>query len=153
VEAFRDAALVAAAATHELRRAVLRGGDPSAVVTFEGDDEPTTFHLALLDDEGEVPLAVATFLARPTPVRPGGRATQLRGMAVAARQQGRGLGATLLAAGVALARARGDEVLWANARDTAVGFYERLGWSVAGEGFVDATTGLPHHVVLLDLTA
>jgi hypothetical protein len=40
-------------------------------------------------------------------------------------------------------------VVWAKARDTALGFYLRLGWVVVGEGFV--YNGLPHHTAVLDL--
>jgi hypothetical protein len=43
-------------------------------------------------------------------------------------------------------------VLWANARDTALGFYVSYGMHVVGDGFV-ATPGLPHHVVVLDLVS
>jgi hypothetical protein len=39
-------------------------------------------------------------------------------------------------------------VVWANARDRALAFYEREGFVVVGDGFVDATTQLPHHVVV-----
>jgi hypothetical protein len=42
-------------------------------------------------------------------------------------------------------------VLWAKARDTAVGFYERLGMHAEGDGYVTPDTGLPHHTVILDL--
>ena len=46
------------------------------------------------------------------------------------------------------ARNRGAEVLWANGRDTALGFYERIGFRVDGDGFVDDEMHLEHHVVL-----
>ena len=49
-------------------------------------------------------------------------------------------------------RAAGYTVLWANARDTALGFYERVGMHVEGNGYVTTETGLPHHTVVLDLT-
>ena len=39
-------------------------------------------------------------------------------------------------------------IVWANARDAALRFYERHGFAVHGDGFVDATTQLPHHVVV-----
>jgi hypothetical protein len=41
--------------------------------------------------------------------------------------------------------------VWANARDSALGFYERAGFTVAGDGFVTDDTRLPHHAVVLDL--
>ena len=47
--------------------------------------------------------------------------------------------------------AGGTEVLWCNARDSAAGFYDRLGFEVVGEGFVLPESGFAHHVMLRDL--
>jgi predicted GNAT family N-acyltransferase len=43
----------------------------------------------------------------------------------------------------------GARRLWANGRDTALGFYERFGFRVVGDGIV--LSGLPHHRIELDL--
>jgi len=132
---------------HDLRRAVLRTGTPSDDVEFPGDDDPATVHLAICDEQG-TPIAAATWLSHESPDAAGAAALQLRGMAVAAPWRGRGLGALLLAAGVALARERGADVVWANARDTALGFYRAHGFEVVGDGFMTTDTCLPHHRVL-----
>ena len=79
-------------------------------------------------------------------------AWQLRGMAVAPEVQGSGVGGMLLDEGVRIARKAGATLLWANGRDTAVGFYERQGWKVVGDGFVYGPAGLPHHLVVLYLS-
>ena len=42
----------------------------------------------------------------------------------------------------------GKVLVGATARDRALAFYEREGFEVVGDGFVDATTQLPHHVVV-----
>jgi hypothetical protein len=71
-------------------------------------------------------------------------AWQLRGMATDSRQQGRGLGRQLWHA--AAAEAHRDEpgrLIWCNARTSAVGFYEKLGWRVVSEPFDVPTVG-PH---------
>lgn len=141
---------LAAPETHALRRLVLRNGDPQAEVAWVEDLGDGAFHLGLRDGEGAV-VAVGTFLPRETPYRPGILAYQLRGMAVSPEVQGLGLGGVLLRAGIDRVRQRGAQVLWANARDTAIGFYERHGMTVVGDGFVTDATGLPHHVVILDL--
>ncbi len=135
---------LAAAATHGLRRAVLREARPDAVVSFDGDDEPDTVHLGIVDGTGEL-VGVSSWMWRPCPIEPGRRDRQLRGMAVDTTIQGRGFGAVLLAAGVERASAAGATTIWANARDTALGFYGRNGFETIGDGYVDATTGLPHH--------
>ena len=138
---------LAAADTHPLRAAVLRNDTPSRDVVLDGDDEPTTVHLGVRADDGRV-VAVSTWLVRPYAEDPAVPAVQLRAMATAPDLRGSGLGAVLLEAGVARALAGGAGVVWANARDGALGFYERHGFSAVGDGFVDPTTGLPHHVVV-----
>ncbi len=93
-------------------------------------------------------VAVSTWLVRPFAEDPDVPAVQLRAMATAPDLRGSGLGGVLLEAGVARALAGGAGVVWANARDSALGFYERHGFSAVGDGFVDPTTALPHHVVV-----
>jgi GNAT superfamily N-acetyltransferase len=134
---------------HALRRAVLRTGDAAAMVDWPEDAAPGAFHLAVREKATLV--AVASFAPVATPLRPAARAWQLRGMAVEPARQGHGLGAALLDAALEHLRAVGAEVLWANARDSALGFYVGHGMTVEGDGFVQPDTGLPHHVVLLDL--
>ncbi len=138
-----------AQATYGLRRRVLREGTPGTEVVFPLDDDPTTFHLGVID--GTEIVAIATFLVSGTELRPGQRATQLRGMAVKADRQGHGLGDRILSAAMDRLRGEGVEVLWANARDSALGFYERLGMTVVGDGFMSEETQIPHHVVVIDL--
>lgn len=138
---------IPAEATHALRARVLRDGDASAVA-FAEDDRPGAFHLGARDGAGRI-VGVASFSPEETPWRPGRAAWRLRGMAVATERQGTGVGRALLRAALDELRDRGAEVLWANARDRALGFYENLGMKVEGEGFL--VRDLPHHVVVLEL--
>lgn len=142
---------VAVETIRPLRREVLRAGMENRSVDFEGDDEPTTFHLAALDTSGRV-LATSTWLRRDFVGRPDRSAYQLRGMATAVDHQGRGLGARLIDAGLQELSTRRIDIVWANARDAALDFYQRLGFSVEGDGFVESVTGLPHHVVFRSVT-
>lgn len=136
--------------THDLRRRVLRDGTASDAVAFDGDTLDTTFHLGLRFG-GEL-AAVSTWLARRYPDRPGEPGYQLRGMATDPRHRGRGLGTRLLAGGLDRCREAGATLVWARARDTALPFYERHGFTTVGPGYVDLTTGLPHHDILLGIT-
>jgi GNAT superfamily N-acetyltransferase len=135
---------------HPLRRAVLRKGIANPDVHYPQDDDPLSFHLGVFDEQGLV--AVASFTPAPTPWREGARAWQLRGMAVDDAQQGNGIGSAIIEAARARVAADGASVLWCNARDTALGFYEKLGFSVVGDGFVTPDSGLPHHVMVCDLS-
>ena len=138
-----------AEATHDLRRRLLRQDLADADVSFPGDHMPGALHLGLTDDDG-VLTAVASFSPRPSPHHPGARAVQLRGLAVEPGLQQAGLGRLLLGTAIERLRGQGFELLWANGRDTVLGFYRRLGWRVVGEGFL-TDTGIPHHLVVLEL--
>jgi GNAT superfamily N-acetyltransferase len=132
--------------THDLRRRVLRPGAPVERLTYAGDRVEGAFHLGLRRDGTLV--AVATFFPEPRGDRP---AMRLRGMAVEPELQGSGAGRVLLTAALDRLRADGHRLLWAQARDTALGFYERLGFRIVGDGYVTAETGLPHHDIEIDL--
>ncbi len=76
---------------------------------------------------------------------------QLKGMAVDDTLQTSGLGRQLIDAGVALAQERNAALVWARARDSAIGFYEKCGFTVVGDGFIDGPTDMPHHIVVRSL--
>jgi GNAT superfamily N-acetyltransferase len=139
---------VEAVECHALRRAVLRAGDPDASVSWPEDSAAGAFHLAVRANG--VIVAAASFAPAATPHRPDTLAWQLRGMAVEPAYQRHGYGVLLFDEARERLRAVGAQVLWANARDSAIGFYTRCGMQVVGDGFV-AALGLPHHVVVLDL--
>jgi len=137
---------ITAADTYPLRRQVLRNDTPSHDVAFDVDDLAETFHLGILDAGGLV--AVSTWAPRPHGGEP---AVQLRGMATLPSMQGRGIGAMLVEAGCSRAAVVAP-LVWARARDTALHFYLRHGFTIEGEGFVDESTGKPHHVITRRLT-
>lgn len=128
--------------TYPLRLDVLRADTPGRAVAFTEDDWPGTLHLGVREADDIV--AISTWIPRPFGDEP---AVQLRGMASAAHAQGRGLGSLLLAAGCERA-ASVAPLVWARARDTALGFYLRHGFSIDGAGFVDEQTQKAHHVIL-----
>ena len=142
---------VGAEATHDLRWRVLRNRRAGAPVVFPEDARPDAFHLAVRDPDTAAVVAVASFSVEATPHRPGRRAVHLRGMAVDDPYQRHGLGRLLVTSAVERLRADGVEVLWCNARDSAAGFYGRLGFELVGEGFVIPESGFAHHVMLRDL--
>ena len=143
---------VPAEATHDLRWRILRHRRPGATVVFPEDARAGAFHLAVrdADDSGAI-LVVASFSPEATPYRPGRPAVHLRGMAVEAPFQRHGLGRLLIITVVEHLRGEGVAVLWCNARDSAAGFYARLGFEVVGDGFVLPESGVAHHVMLRDL--
>jgi predicted GNAT family N-acyltransferase len=134
----------------DLRMAVLRDGTPSQNPRYPEDDDVDSLHLAALHDD-EV-IATSTWLPRPWLNEPSVPATQLRGMAVAKALQSSGVGGVLLRAGIERAVQAGSRFVWARARDTAIRFYEKHGFVVVGDQFIDEATGVGHHLVVLDVT-
>jgi GNAT superfamily N-acetyltransferase len=142
---------IEAAQTHALRARVLRDGR-SENVSFPEDDRPGAFHLGVRQTPAGPVLAVGSFSPEETPYRPGRSGVRVRGMATDHACQGRGVGRRLLEEAIGRLRAGGVEVLWGNGRDRALGFYQRLGFEILGDGFLAGPAGdIPHHVVLLDL--
>jgi len=141
---------VTAADTHDLRRRVLRVGTPSTHVTYDQDDTAGTLHLGVSRAGHVIAVSTWTPQARPgEPPAPLDAAVRLRGMAVEPAMQGQGVGAMLVGDGIERAWASGARVVWASARDTALPFYRRLGFTVVGDVFIDAATGLAHHLIVL----
>jgi predicted GNAT family N-acyltransferase len=132
---------VPAEETYALRGAVLRpnGGE----ITWAGDEDAATFHLAARTADGRV-VGVVRFSPAPCPWRSDAAAPwQLRGMATDPAVRGSGAGRALLVDGLARVAARGGDLVWCDARVTAAGFYERQGFSVVTEPFDKPGIG-PH---------
>jgi GNAT superfamily N-acetyltransferase len=68
-------------------------------------------------------------------------------MATRVQFQNWGLGARLLESGFRTAQERSIELVWANARNSALNFYLKNGFEIVGEGFIEGVTRLPHHRV------
>ena len=133
----------------QLRVAVLREGTPATDCNYPEDSYPDVVHFGIVH-EGTA-IATSSWFMKECPEKPGITAMQLKGMAVAGHLQGEGLGALLVEAGIALAIERGATIAWARARDSALGFYERLGFVSTGDGFIDGPTAMPHHIVVRTL--
>ena len=120
-------------------------------MTASSDQDNATVHLALLDGDG-MPTAVVSACPHPCPERPGRAATYLWAMAVADDYQGQGLGSRLMAELERRSIVAGRTVLWADARENAVGFYLACGATVIGDLQRDPITGLADRRVVFDLT-
>ena len=67
---------------------------------------------------------------------------QMRQVAVVERMQGRGIGKQMVKYSEALAKKKGFREMVLHARETAVPFYESLGYTKVGNRFIEVT--LPH---------
>jgi len=73
------------------------------------------------------------------------KTVRLRQMAVPNNLQGKGIGRALMIFAENIARDMGYKTLIMHARKTAIGFYEKLGYSPKGLEFVEVT--IPHFVM------
>ncbi|MCU1455734.1 MAG: GCN5-related N-acetyltransferase [Acidimicrobiales bacterium] len=135
---------VVAEATHAVRREVLRGHAPDLGVSGPADDDPAAIHLAASVD-GEV-VGVVSGSPVEGPLNGGPGSWQLSSMAVREPWRAHGIGAALLTRLVDEVTEQGGRLIWARARDSALGFYERHGFRTIGDGFDHAR--LPHHYVV-----
>jgi N-acetylglutamate synthase-like GNAT family acetyltransferase len=74
---------------------------------------------------------------------------RLRQMAVPNNMQGKGVGRALMIFAENIARDLGFKRLCMHARSTAAGFYQKLGYHISGEEFIEVT--IPHYVMEKEL--
>lgn len=65
-----------------------------------------------------------------------GKTAQFRKMAVLPNNQGKGFGTQLLQYLIAFCKKEGIQLLWCNARTSATGFYEKIGFVTTGEPYL-----------------
>jgi GNAT superfamily N-acetyltransferase len=127
----------------DLRYRILRAGLPKESAQFPGDNDASTWHVAVFrsPEEDALPVTCGTFMLNAYREQ---RAWQLRGMATDHGHQGRGYGGELLRyAQPLIAFDSSVRLFWCNARVPAIPFYERHGWKVDSEEF-DIPTAGPH---------
>jgi ribosomal protein S18 acetylase RimI-like enzyme len=73
------------------------------------------------------------------------RRIRLRQMAVQKNLQGKGIGESIISFAEVIARDKGYKILTMHARDTAIGFYEKFGYTIKGEQFEEVKT--KHHIM------
>jgi GNAT superfamily N-acetyltransferase len=137
---------VHASLLYGLRRRILSNDDPDKNVVDPRDDESTSLHFGGF--LGDRIVVSASFFPSPAPVRPELVSLQLRYMATDLDVQGQGFGAELLTFALDVLREHGVEQVWANARDSALGFYRATGWDVLeGSEHISTLSFLPHSVI------
>jgi hypothetical protein len=118
-----------------LRDEVLRKPLGLSLEDEDLDAEGGELHFGLFLPDGALVACAAAAPLSPTEAK-------IRQMAVAAPRRGEGLGRRLLDGIEKDLRARGFTRFVLNARSTAVGFYEKLGYAVVGGEFLDHA--IPH---------
>ena len=118
----------------DLRLEILR--KPLGLTFAEADlnQEKDDILIGAFEEEDIMACCILTKLSEDT--------CKLRQMAVLPKIQGTGLGAAMMNYAEQLAKDAGYKKMVMNARKTAKGFYEKLGYEIEGDEFVEVT--LPH---------
>ncbi|KLU06610.1 putative acetyltransferase [Rhodopirellula islandica] len=119
----------------DLRHCVLREPLGLKLTAEELDGEYAELHFGLRNGSEKLAAVVS---AKPLT----SSSVKLRQMAVAPDRQGEGIGAKLLAEVEASLEQRGYTQFQLHARETAIGFYEKVGYTAIGETFTEIS--LPH---------
>ena len=121
-----------------LRDAILR--KPLGLDLFSEDlsGEEKDIHLGVFEGEDLIGVLVLT--------RVDAQRVRMRQVAVEEKRQHCGIGASLVAAAERLAHEQGYAWMTLHARETAAGFYEKLGYATEGEPFIEV--GIPHRAMV-----
>ena len=121
----------------KLRMQILRQPLGLSFTNEELDKEKDHILIAAFDEDEMLGCCMLTKIDNQT--------LQLRQMAVNNNLQGKGIGAPIMSFAETLSRDRGYKKLIMHARNTAIGFYEKFGFKVRGDEFVEVN--IPHHVM------
>jgi predicted GNAT family N-acyltransferase len=124
-----------------IRGPILRPGYPPERTIFPGDDAPDTRHMGAFE-RGYL-VGIATVLHQQPPELDTTDSTlwRLRGMATLTEVRGKGYGADLVRACLTYVATQRGSWLWCDARESARGFYEHLGFEVRGDRYVLPESG------------
>jgi GNAT superfamily N-acetyltransferase len=119
--------------TFPIRSAVLRQGKPMETCAFLGDDALETTHFGLFFENNIIGVASVFKISNDNfDIK---NQYQLRGMAILEAYQSSGFGKLLIEEIFNFIESNQVELLWFNARETAVLFYEKLGYRKKGPSF------------------
>lgn len=118
--------------TYPLRIEILRNGIAKNY-HFVGDDKTTTIHLGAF--KKKILIGILTLIQKKHPKMDSTLSYQLRGMAVSKKYQKQGIGSILIQESSQQLAQRHCNLVWCNAREIAVGFYENLNFRILGNSF------------------
>lgn len=119
--------------TYSVRNEVLRKGKPIETCYFDGDDAETTMHFGLEHYTGII--GVVSVYQIKNKLFDDEIQFQLRGMAILETYQQKGYGALLIERAEKYCFEKKASIIWFNAREKAVPFYKKNGYTIIGDSF------------------
>ncbi|MFP5458963.1 MAG: GNAT family N-acetyltransferase [Bacteriovoracia bacterium] len=141
---------VSARDTYQLRHKMLRPHGTLADCVFKNDDDDLTFHLGAFIDGKLVSVASFYFENKKSFEAQHPHQYRLRGMATLPEFQGQGLSSALLKTAFPLIKGNQCTLLWCYARESAEGFYKKVGFVPHGELFEVPVIG-PHRLMSIEI--
>ncbi len=130
--------------TYQIRHSVLRQNQPFDSCKFDTDNIAGTFHLGAFLDEKLI--SIATFSPEKQQAFTAEKQMRLRAMATLDHYRMQGVGSAIIKHAEAVLKENGVAVLWCNARISARGYYDKLGFKSYGAVFDYPPVG-PHIVM------
>ncbi|SHG75075.1 Acetyltransferase (GNAT) domain-containing protein [Flavobacterium micromati] len=130
--------------TFPVRHPVLRNEKPIESCHFDGDNLKSTTHFGLFDS-GKIQAVISLFEAKNEWFE-SEKQIQIRGMAVLEKHQKKGFGEILIINAENYCIQKKSNLIWFNARQEAIGFYQKMGYGIIGVPFEIIDVG--EHVVM-----
>ena len=131
---------ITAQETFLVRNLVLRLGKPIETCFFDGDNSEQTKHFGYFDNTKIV--GVVSVYKNKNAIFKFPNQYQIRGMAILEEFQGSGCGKLLVKHCEDYLISSEANLIWFNARETAIIFYEKLGYTKNGFPFVITDVGI-----------
>ncbi|MBA2173275.1 GNAT family N-acetyltransferase [Halobacillus locisalis] len=119
--------------TISLRHTILRPNQTREACYYPNDSHQASFHLGVYDQDELI--SIGSFYRETHTEVPRGVQYRLRGMATKPEDQGKGAGTMVIHKALDRLRSLNVDYLWCNARTSAQGYYDQLGFIKAGEVF------------------
>lgn len=126
--------------TYPVRHEILRKGKPIESCQFSGDDDKSTTHFGFFLEDKLIGI-ISIFREKNTFFSESNQ-FQIRGMAVLEEFQGKGFGAELVKEAENHCINLSADLIWFNAREKAVLFYEKLNYKIIGDSFLIPEVGI-----------
>ena len=130
--------------TYPVRHIVLRAGKPIESCKFDGDELVSTHHFGYYFNNQII--GVISLFEIDNDHLAAEKSFQIRGMAVLPSFQKQGIGETLVKEAEKFCTTQKADLIWFNARTTAVGFYQKMGYEILGPEFEIYDVG-PHFLM------
>lgn len=124
---------ITAQETFIIRQPILRQGKPLEACTLEGDDLETTHHFGLFKNSNLT--GIISLFLKTNPIFAENLQAQIRGMAILEMYQKKGFGEALVKHCEDYCTSNQFDLIWFNARATAIGFYKKMGYKINGTLF------------------